>query len=266
MLENLRTFLQSQEIKGIKSAGLRQDQLEQNEALFQLWDGYRDPKDGQYPIGEDLAAMLEEAGFNIDVLSQQRVRAITMEEALEFRKKYSIPENTRIKGEAYPHDSNGNSWLHAMDWVLAKDRANIMYRISIRPRSTVIFGQAAEETERYYSFYMNHTGGGGETIGKYKRVKGKADRHLPAILSEDRDALAAIYLVPDKGSDKGATFWSQWSPNIARPSSKSNYTDFSFYGTFENCGGAFYIKPKQVEDIIKESKYEQYLHVYMLER
>lgn len=265
-LEGLRDFITRQEIKGIKKVELRQDQLERNNALFQLWNGYREPDNWKHPIQEDLAAMLEEVNFNVDVLSQQRVRAMTEKEGLVFREQHSIPEKTRIKGEVFSHDGSGNSWLHAMDWVLANDKANIMYRIARRPRSTVDFDNTLEQPERYYSFGTKRSGVGGEKIWKYRRFKDGRQEELPEILPEDRDVLAAIYLVPDIGSEKGDTFWHKDNPYIARPSSKSSYSNYSFYGTWESCGGTLHIKTNDIENKIKSSSYENYLHVYMLER
>ena len=271
-LENLQNFIRRQRIKGITYTSekatqkpLTKEQLERNNVLFQLWNGYREP-DSHYPPEEDMAAVLEEARFNIDVLSQQRVRAITEEEALEFRDRYKIPKNVRIKGDAFPHDGHGNSWMHAMDWSLAHDRANIIHRISRRPRGHIGFDKEMSRTDRYYSFSMNHTGGGGEKIWKQKFIGGGMQEALPEILPSDRDVLAAVYLIPDVGSEKGDTFWNKWSPFIARPSTVSNYSDYSFYGTWEDCGGGFHINNKYVEEMFEESKYDRYLHVFMLEQ
>lgn len=278
-LEGLRRQWLELEVKGISAPEtlpkasflepLSSEVLARNNELFQLWDGYRSPDKWKYPPQEDLAALLEEAGFNIHVLSKQRVRATTESETLQFRDHYGVPENVRIKGDVFPYDGIGNSWLHVMDWAIAHDATSLVYHISRQPKSIIDYKTSDNKPERSYIFTQaNPSLGTRNEITKSITLLHGRQKYIPAVLPEDRDGLAAVYLIPDTGGEKGDTFWHQGvRKTIARPSSR-DYTTYSFYSTFELCSGALLIDGQATEpDSISDTlSYRDYLHVYLLQQ
>ncbi|MBI4130630.1 hypothetical protein HY468_04905 [Candidatus Roizmanbacteria bacterium] len=195
----------------------REEIIVGNKQLLQHWSEYRPPDKWKYHSTEDLTNVLQDAGFDTEILSQQRIRGVTEQEVKKFRQRYAIPDKLEIGGEAYPYDGTKNSWLHVMDWAIAHD-----------------------------------------VISQEK---------MPCVIPEDADGLAAVYLIPDTGWEKGRTFWNrEVGKSIARPSSLHGYLTHSFYSTFEVCSGAIVITGKTTGAIntFDSRDYGNYLHLFLL--
>ena len=213
-----------------------------NDALFQLWAEYRPPDTGKVISYIDVATNLQEAGFSIDILSQQRIRALTEKEIACFRHQHAIGQDVEIRGEMYPYDGNGHSWLHVIDWALCNNNADIIYRTSRQPKSWIYFAQP-DRSEHQYSFIEPYQHSKYRSTIRGSRVSINGDQmQFVEFFPEDRDALAAVYLIPDTGWEKGQTFWNRSvSATIARPDSYEAYNRYTFYNTFQLCSGALKI-------------------------